>query len=343
MEEKEKKFTRISEIGEFGLIDRLTNDIALKNSASIKGIGDDAAVLGTGKIKTVVSTDFFMEGIHFNISYSPLMHLGYKVVVIGLSDIIAMNAKPGQILINIGVTEKYSVEILEKIYEGIKTACAAYDVDFIGGDTSPSMQGLTFSITAIGTAREEDLVYRSGAKPNNLLCVTGNLGASYMGLQLLERENKIFKENPGVQPELKGYEYVLSRQLKPELPVKLKNHFVEKNIKPTSMIDISDGLASEIFHICKQSDCGCEIYQEEIPIDKETAEVAEELKMEPLIAALNGGEDFEILFTIDLKDYDKIKDTEEIHPIGKITSKEHGKYLVTPTKERIPLTAQGWL
>jgi len=274
--------------------------------------------------------------------YTPLKHLGYKSVVVNLSDVYAMNATPKQITVSVALSKKFAIEHVEQLYEGIKLACEHYGVDLVGGDTSSSLTGLAISITAIGEAKKEDITYRSTAKKNDIICVTGNVGAAFMGLQLLEREKEIFKTNPRFQPKLEGYDYILQRQLKPEARKDIIGLFKSLDIKPTSMIDISDGLSSEIMHICKDSDVGCKIFQDKIPIDEETARMAEELNIEPLIAALNGGEDYELLFTIDINDLDKIKDQEAIHPIGHITDKDNGTVLITSGGTSIQLQAQGW-
>jgi len=306
------------------------------------GIGDDAAVIDNGKLCSVVTTDLLVEGIHFNLIYTPLKHLGYKAVVVNLSDVYAMNATPKQITVSIAISGKFAVEHIEQIYEGINLACKHYNVDLVGGDTSSSMTGLAISVTAIGVAKKEEVTYRKTANKNDVVCVTGNLGAAYMGLQLLEREKEIFKSTEGAQPKLDGYDYILERQLKPEARKDIIELLKELNVKPTSMIDISDGLSSEIMHICKKSDVGCKIFQDKIPIDQNTEQMANELKIEPLIAALNGGEDYELLFTIDINDLDKIKDQPSIHPIGHIADKEHGAVMITNSGQSIQLEAQGW-
>jgi thiamine-monophosphate kinase len=342
MSEKKQKLTEISELGEFGLIDHVTKDIKSKHASTLKGVGDDAAVIDHGETCSVVTTDLLVEGIHFNLIYTPLKHLGYKAVVVNLSDVYAMNAIPKQITVSIAISGKFAVEHVEQIYEGIKLACENYNVDLIGGDTSSSLTGLAISITAIGEAKKEDIAYRNTAKQNDIVCVTGNLGSAYMGLQLLEREKEIFSSNPSAQPSLEGYDYILQRQLKPEARKDIIEFFATNKIKPTSMIDISDGLSSEILHICSKSDVGCKIFQDKIPIDGETSQMAEEFKIEPLIAALNGGEDYELLFTIDMNDLDKVKDHELIHPIGHIADKKHGAVLITTAGQSIPLQAQGW-
>ncbi len=342
MTHENKKFRKISELGEFGLIDHITKDVRINHKSTLKGIGDDAAVIDHGKTCSVITTDLLMEGIHFNLIYTPLKHLGYKAVVVNLSDVYAMNATPKQITVSIAISGKFAIEHVEELYEGIKLACEQYNVDLVGGDTSSSMTGLAISITAIGEAKKEDIVYRSTAGKNDVLCVTGNLGGAYMGLQLLEREKKIFSSTKGGQPQLDGYEYILQRQLKPEARKDVYKILNELNVKPTSMIDISDGLSSEIMHICKKSDVGCKIFQDKIPIDQNTEQMAKELNMEPLTAALNGGEDYELLFTIDINDLDKIKDQAMIHAIGHIADKEHGTVLITSGGQSIELQAQGW-
>lgn len=342
MSDQKQKVTKISELGEFGLIELLTNDLKIKHKNTIKGVGDDAAVIAHGDICSVITTDLLVEGIHFNLIYTPLKHLGYKAVVVNLSDVYAMNALPKQITVSIAVSAKFTVEHIEQIYEGIKLACDQYNVDLVGGDTSSSLTGLAISITAIGEAKKEDIVYRDTARVNDVLCVSGNLGASYMGLQLLEREKEIFKTNPDFQPSLEGNDYILQRQLKPEARKEIIESFKEMGIKPTAMIDISDGLSSEIMHICKNSDVGCKIFQDKIPIDENTERMAKEFNMEPLIAALNGGEDYELLFTININDLAKVESNPMIHPIGHIADKKHGAVLITNAGQSIELKAQGW-
>ncbi|MCG6187406.1 thiamine-phosphate kinase [Maribellus maritimus] len=339
---KNEKQTQISEVGEFGLIERLTKNIQIKNESTLKGVGDDAAVLNFNKKQVVVSSDLLTEGIHFNLMYVPLKHLGYKSVVINLSDIFAMNAIPCQIVVNIALSNKFSVEAVEEIYSGIHLACEKYGVDLIGGDTTSSLTGLTISVTAIGEAEKEDLVYRSGAGPNDLLCVSGDLGGAYMGLQLLERENEVFKVNENMQPQLQGYDYILERQLKPEARGDIIAAFKKIGIQPTSMIDISDGLSSEIMHLCKNSNTGCNLYEDKIPMDFQTKKMAEELSINPLVAALNGGEDYELLFTISLEDYEKIKNDPDFTVIGHMTNVSEGTNLITNAGSAVPLEAQGW-
>jgi thiamine-monophosphate kinase len=342
MSDKKQQLTEISELGEFGLIDHITKDVKLNHKNTLKGIGDDAAVIDYGEICSVVTTDLLVEGIHFNLIYTPLKHLGYKAVVVNLSDVYAMNAIPKQITVSVAISRKFAVEHMEQLYEGIKLACQHYNVDLVGGDTSSSMTGLAISVTAIGEAKKEDITYRSTARKNDIVCVTGNLGSAYMGLQLLEREKEIFRTNPDFNPSLEGYDYILERQLKPEARKEVIELLQELNVRPTSMIDISDGLSSEILHICTKSDVGCKIFQDKIPIDLNTVKMAEEFKIEPLIAALNGGEDYELLFTIDVKDLEKIKDQKLIHPIGHIADKEHGAVMITEAGQSIQLQAQGW-
>ncbi|MFZ5431777.1 MAG: thiamine-phosphate kinase [Bacteroidota bacterium] len=332
----------IESLGEFGLIDYLTRQVKPAHSTTLKGIGDDAAVLNFSGQDIVVTTDLLTEGIHFNLMYVPLKHLGYKAVVVNLSDVYAMNATPAQITVSIAISKRFNLEAVEQLYEGIHMACAHYGVDLIGGDTTSSLTGLTISITAIGSAKREELVYRSGARPNDLLCVTGDLGGAYMGLQLLERENQVFKVNPKATPQLDGYDYILQRQLRPEARKDIPELFRKLGIKPTSMIDISDGLSSEILHLCKNSGVGCHLYEEKIPYDEQTKAMALEFNMNPLVAALNGGEDYELLFTLPLADFDKIKNDPDITVIGHMTAKEEGAMLVATGGSLIPLVAQGW-
>jgi thiamine-monophosphate kinase len=337
-----KKQTALSNIGEFGLIERLTSNIQLQHKSSVKGVGDDAAVLEFEGKQIVVTTDLLTEGVHFNLMYVPLKHLGYKAVVVNLSDVFAMNAQPRQITVSIALSSKFSVEAIDELYSGIYLACEKYGVDLVGGDTTSSLTGLTLSITAIGEANADDLVYRSGAKVNDLICVSGDLGGAYMGLQLLERENEVFKVNPKEQPKLEGYDYILERQLKPEARGDVVSALKKLDVKPTAMIDISDGLSSEIMHICKASKVGCSIYEEKIPLDYQTKRFAEELSINPLVAALNGGEDYELLFTVSLDDHDKIKNDPDITIIGHITEESNGVNLIVGDGSAIPIQAQGW-
>ena len=333
--------TELSDLGEFGLIDRISKSAQLHQKSSIKGIGDDAAVIGTGDVKTLITTDLLMEGIHFDLSYVPLKHLGYKAVVVNLSDIYAMNGKPTQITVSIGLSSRFSLEAVDELYTGILLACEKYNVDLVGGDTTSSLSGLTISVTAIGEAEEDNIVYRNGAKETDLICVSGDLGAAFLGLQLLEREKKIFKENPDIQPDLSGHDYVLERQLKPEARAEIIDILELEKVKPTAMLDISDGLSSDLMHICTQSEVGCRVYIDKIPVDHATGIAAEELNLDPTTAALNGGEDYELLFTVDIKDYERLKDNPAIRVIGHITEKSDGYNLVA-ADQLIDLQAQGW-
>ena len=341
-EEPTTKLTALSELGEFGLIDRLTKNISIRNPTTIKGVGDDAAVIDPGKKMVLVSTDLLVEGIHFDMTYTPLMHLGYKTVVVNVSDIAAMNGIPGQITISMAISSRYTAEALDEIYKGINLACERYHIDLVGGDTSSSGSGLMISVTILGEADKDEIVYRNGAKPGDLLCVTGDLGSAYVGLLLLEREKKVFQANPGMQPELTGFDYQVGRLLKPEARTDIRTLLQGIGVKPTSMIDISDGLASEVLHLCKQSDVGCKIYENKIPIDAHTREVAIEFNIIPTVAALSGGEDYELLFTIPQNDFEKVKDVAGISVIGHMTTPGSGKFLVTPEGKESELTAQGW-
>ncbi len=301
MNNQEKKKTSIGELGKFGLIDFLTKNIIPSNKTTDGIIGDDSAVIDSGNLLTLVSTDLFLEGIHFNLIYTPLKHLGYKAVIRGISDIYAMNGNPGQILVSLGISSRFSVEEITELYEGINLACEKYNVDLAGGDTTSSFTGLTIGITAIGTVEKKNLIRRDGARPNDLICVTGDFGASFMGLQLLERERKLFEKEKITQPDLQGFEYVIRRQLKPEFPAAVLQELQEMGIKPTAMIDVTEGLASDLLQICKQSDTCCRIFYSKIPIDYETSRVAEEFNIDPVTPALNGGEDYELLFTVPLE------------------------------------------
>lgn len=334
--------TPLSALGEFGLIDHLTAGIKLYHKETVKGVGDDAAVIDAGEKMMLVSTDLLVEGIHFDMVYTPLKHLGYKSSVVNISDIAAMNGIPKQMTVSLAVSSKFPVEALEELYSGILLACERYKVDLVGGDTSSSNKGLIISVTIIGEAKKDDVVYRGGAKPGDLICVTGDLGSAYMGLLLLEREKTVFRANPNMQPELDGFDYQVGRQLKPEAQTGLRETFAKLGIRPTSMIDISDGLASETLHLCKQSGTGCRLYEEKIPIHPQTKELAMEFKLIPSVAALSGGEDYEILFTIAQSDYEKIKDTEGISIIGHMTDASEGKAMITPDGKQVELTAQGW-
>lgn len=334
--------TELNSLGEFGLIKHLTQFIEIKNESSVKGIGDDAAIIDYKGKQMVVSTDMLVEGVHFDLAYVPLKHLGFKSVSVNVSDIYAMNAIPKQITVSFAVSNRFSVEALEELYSGIMTACHKYKVDIVGGDTTTAKSGLVISITAIGEANADELIYRDGAKEGDLLCVTGDLGAAYVGLQLLEREKKIFMESPGVQPDLGGYDYVLERQLKPEARKDIPPLLKMLKVKPTAMIDISDGLASEILHLCTQSETGCNLFEDKIPIDPSTYTLAREFNLDPTVCALSGGEDYELLFTIDQSDFPKIKANPDITVIGHMTSKKEGINLITKGGTSHPITAQGW-
>lgn len=340
MTDKSKR-TPLSDFGEFGLIDYLTRDEEICNKSTQKSVGDDAAVMNYGNKRALASTDILLEGIHFDLTYTPLKHLGYKAAVVNFSDIYAMNGRPTQLLVSIGVSARFCVEDLDQIYDGIKLACEHYDVDLVGGDTSSSLTGLVLSLTILGEVDDEKIAYRSGAKVTDLICLSGNLGAAYLGLQLLEREKKVFANNENVQPQFDGYNYVLQRFLKPEARKDIIESLKESSLVPTSMIDISDGLSSEILHICKQSKVGARIYLERIPIASETFKAAEEMNIDAATAALNGGEDYELLFTIPLAERDKIKDL-GVDVIGHITEEQTGAFLVTPDGKDVELKAQGW-
>ncbi len=336
------KRTEISSLGEFGLIERLTKELSITNKETVKGTGDDAAILQFANDEEVlVTTDLMMEGIHFDLTYFPLKHLGYKAVVANISDIYAMNGTPKQITVSLALSRKFCIEDVEELYAGMKLACQQYGVDIVGGDTSSSLTGLAISITAIGTAPKGSVVKRNGAKETDLICVTGNLGAAYMGLQLLERE-KIATEGKDIQPDFQGKEYILERQLKPEARKEVLEKLREENVRPTAMIDISDGLSSELMHICKQSGVGCRIYEERIPIDYQTAIMAEELNMNVITCALNGGEDFELLFTVPIADHEKVAAMKDIRVIGHIVSDSMGLALITRDGAEMELKAQGW-
>ena len=337
-----EKETEISQLGEFGLIKHLTDNIALKNQSSIKGVGDDCAIIKYDNEETLVTTDLLMEGIHFDLTYVPLKHLGYKAAVVNFSDIYAMNGKPQQIVVALGISKRFTVEHIEALYSGIKLACEIYGVDLVGGDTTSSRAGLTISITCIGSASKEKITYRNGAKDSDLICVSGDLGAAFMGLQLLEREKIASAGQADFQPQFQGKEYLIERQLKPEARKDIVAELDKLGIVPTSMIDISDGLSSDILHICQQSNVGCRIYEDRIPIDYQTAIMAEELNMNLVTAALNGGEDYELLFTVPLHMHEQIEKITGIKIIGHITKLELGSALITRDGAEIPLTAQGW-
>lgn len=340
MEEISK--TPLTELGEFGLIDRLMKDVKINEKSTIRGAGDDAAVINNGVFHTLVTTDLLAEGVHFDITYTPLKHLGYKAVVVNLSDVAAMNAMPKQITVSIAVSSRYTVEALEELYKGIKLACENYGVDFVGGDTTTSRSGLIISVTAIGQAMAEDIVYRNGAKEDDLICVSGTLGAAYAGLLILEREKKAFKESHGAQPDLESYDYILERQLKPEPRLDVIKALAHLKVKPSAMMDISDGLASEIMHITRNSGTGADIFEDKLPIDHQTGDVAKEMNLDPTTLAMNGGEDYELLFTVSQEDYKKIKDNPAFAIIGYIKDKNSGVNLIARDGSSNPIQAQGW-
>lgn len=334
--------TEISTLGEFGLIKRLTANLKNVNSSTVKAVGDDAAVMNYGAKRALATSDMLLEGIHFNLEYVPLKHLGYKAAVVNFSDIYAMNGKPTQLIVSLGISRRFAVEDIDELYSGIRLACERYGVDLVGGDTCASLTGLAISITCLGEADEKDIVYRNGAKENDLICVTGNLGTAYLGLQLLERERRVFEGKDQVQPDFEGKEYLLERQLKPEARRDIIEALRKAGIKPTAMMDISDGLSSELLHICTDSSVGCAIYEDKIPIDYQAAVQAEEMNLNIVTCALNGGEDYELLFTCSLSDYEKLVPIDDVYLIGHITRKEYGCNLIGRNGEELPLKAQGW-
>ncbi len=336
------KRTEIATLGEFGLIQKITENFQPQNPSTLRGIGDDAAVLDYTDMQTLVTTDLLLEGIHFDLQYTPLQHLGYKAAVVNFSDIYAMNGQPKQITVSLGVSKRFCIEDLQELYKGIEIACQNYGVDLVGGDTTSSITGLCISITCIGEAKKDQIVYRDGARDTDLVCVTGNLGAAYMGLQLLEREKQVFAGNPDAQPDFTGKDYILKRQLRPEARQDVIADLAKHGVKPTAMMDISDGLSSELMHICSQSNTGCRIYEDKIPIELESAIMAEELNMNIVTCALNGGEDYELLFTCSLSDYEKLITIDNINIIGHITKPELGLNLVGREGEELTLKAQGW-
>ena len=339
------KEREISEVGEFGLIDLLTKDFPLRNESSRKGVGDDAAVLSYGDKEVLVTTDLLLEGIHFDLRYVPLKHLGYKAAIVNFSDIYAMMGTPKQIVVSLGVSSRFTVDHIEELYSGIRLACDLYGVDLVGGDTSASVTGLVISVTCIGEGKKDEIVYRDGAKPTDLICVSGDFGAAYMGLQLLERENRVAAERKTqepFQPDFAGKEYILERQLKPEARKDIVQMLKDKNIHPTSMMDVSDGLSSELLHICKASGVGCRVYEDRIPIDYQTACMAEEFNMNMVTAAMNGGEDYELLFTVPLTDNEKVEKLEGVKVIGYVTDKDLGAAMITRDGQEMPIRAQGW-
>lgn len=334
--------TQISTLGEFGLIDRLTSRLGKRSATTLLGAGDDAAVIDLGEEALLLTTDMMTEGIDFDLSYFPLKHLGYKAIVRGVNDILAMNAKPEQVVVALGVSAKITVEALDTLYEGMECACAELGVDLVGGDTTASMNGLVISVSATGRAKKEDIAYRTGAKEHDLICITSNLGAAYMGLHLLEREKRVLKDMENPEPKFQGYEYLLERYLKPRARVNIIEALKESGIRPTSMIDLSDGLASDLRQICRSSQCGARIYLERIPIARQTTDLAEEMHIDPVIAALNGGEDHELLFTVPLEMQERVMQLGLVDVIGHITREESGVVLVTPDGEGIALKAQAF-
>jgi len=342
IEDKTPQRTSLSDLGEFGLIKHLTANFEINQPSTLKGIGDDAAVLDFKDKKAVISTDLLIEGVHFDLAYMPLRHLGYKAVVVNLSDIYAMNAKPTQITVSVAVSNRFPLEALEELFDGIALASKEYNVDVIGGDTTSSQKGLIISITAIGEADEAELVYRNGAKSTDLLVVSGDIGAAYMGLQVLEREKQVFQVNPNNQPDLDAYTYIIERQLRPEARKDIRTLLHALEIKPTSMIDISDGLSSEIIHLCKQSEVGCNLYEDKLPLDPQLISVCEEFNIDSTTVAINGGEDYELLFTISMDDFDKIKGNPNFSIIGHMVQESEGIHLITRADTKIPLKARGW-
>jgi len=334
--------TEISSLGEFGLIEHLTKNIELQNASSVLGVGDDAAILDHFGKQIVITTDLLIEGVHFDLMYTPLRHLGYKSVVVNLSDVYAMNAIPTQITLSIGISNRFGVEALDEFYEGVYAACEKYGVDLIGGDTASSQKGFIISVTAIGEVAPDKFVKRSSAKKGDLLCVSGDLGAAYIGLLFLEREKKIYLENPGIQPDLEGEAYVVGKLLKPEARKDIVEFFEKENIMPTAMMDISDGLSSEILHICKQSELGCVVYEDKIPLSQETKNAAFKFEIDPTACALSGGEDYELLFTVQQADYEKLIINNDISIIGYMTTAEEGAKIITKGNNTYPITAQGW-
>ncbi len=339
---KNEKRTSLSELGEFGLIKHLTKHFTINCESTEKGVGDDAAILEFGDKQTLVTTDLLVEGVHFDLAYMPLKHLGYKAVMVNLSDVYAMNGIASQITVSIAISNRFPLEAIEELYAGIQLACKNYNVDLVGGDTTSSVTGLLISITAIGEVNKKDVVYRSGAKPNDLLVVSGDLGSAYLGLQVLEREKQVFQANPNSQPDLDMYSYIVERQLKPEARKDIVILLKELDVKPTSMIDISDGLSSEILHICSQSEVGCNLYEEKIPLDPQMISTCEEFNIDSTTVALSGGEDYELLFTISQDDFPKIKANPNLTVIGHITDKSEGSHIITRGNQKVELVAQGW-
>lgn len=342
IENKNQSKTDLEQLGEFGLIQHLTKDFSITRPSTLKGIGDDAAVLDFADDQLVISTDLLIEGVHFDLAYAPLKHLGYKAIVVNLSDICAMNATPTQVTVSIAVSNRFPLEALEELYEGIALACTYYKVDLIGGDTTSSQKGLIISVTAIGQAKTEELVYRDQAQDNDLLVLTGDIGSAYMGLQVLEREKQVYLVNPNNQPDLSLYDYIIERQLKPEARTDIKQLLTELDVKPTSMIDVSDGLSSEIMHLCTQSKVGCNLFEDKLPLDPQFINTCEEFNIDSTTIAINGGEDYELLFTIKMEDYDKIKGNPNLTVIGHMTQASEGVHLITRDNTKIPIKAKGW-
>lgn len=338
----QKGQTPIGEIGKFGLISRITRNASVNNKTTVSGVGDDASVIDSGGLLTLVSTDLLLEGIHFNLVYTPLKHLGYKAVIRAISDIYAMNGTPEQILVAIGISSRFSVENIDELYRGIYLACCKYKVDLAGGDTSSSLTGLTISVTAAGSVESDLICRRNGAQPNDLICVTGNFGASFMGLRILERERKLFEKDKSFEPSLTGYEYVIGKQLKPEFPSEIIDDLRKAGILPSAMIDVSDGLASDLMHICKLSNTGCRIFSNRIPVHDETRKASEEFLTDPLLPALNGGEDYELLFTVALENSEKLKAVPAVKIIGHLTASDQGYILAGDDGSALELKAQGW-
>ncbi len=342
LEDKNQSRTSLSELGEFGLINHITKHFGLGQKTTVKGVGDDAAVLDASELQTLITTDLLVEGVHFDLSYMPLKHLGYKSVMVNLSDVYAMNGQAQQITVSIAVSNRFTLEAIEELYAGIQLACETYKVDLIGGDTTSSTKGILISVTAIGKAKKEAVVCRDGAKETDLMVVSGDLGAAYLGLQVLEREKQVFQVNSNNQPDLDNYTYLIERQLKPEARKDIPTLLKELEVQPTAMIDISDGLSSEIMHICSQSQVGCKVYEEKIPLDPQVISACEEFNLDSTMVALSGGEDYELLFTVSIDDYDKIKANPHLTVIGHITEKNQGMNLVTRANQEIELKAQGW-
>ncbi|WP_299048088.1 thiamine-phosphate kinase [uncultured Polaribacter sp.] len=342
LEDKNTQKTSLAELGEFGLINHITQYFKISHSSTIKAIGDDAAVIDASKKQTLLTTDLLIEGVHFDLSYMPLKHLGYKAVMVNLSDVYAMNGEAEQITVSIAVSNRFPLEAIEELYAGIQLACDTYNVDLIGGDTTSSTKGILISVTAVGKANKEEIVYRDGAKETDLIVVSGDLGAAYLGLQVLEREKQVFQVDPNNQPDLDSYTYLIERQLKPEARKDIVGLFKELDIKPTSMIDISDGLSSELFHICTQSKVGCKIYEDKLPLDPQVISACEEFELDSTMVALSGGEDYELLFTVPIAHFDKIKGNPNFSIIGHVTAENQGLQLITRANQEIELKAQGW-